>query len=94
MESKIWEKLLEELEEWFADGTESFEKAQQYLLEDFKETSNIEEEAIIMKKLRIMGFLRGVICWHGHKKPISSQESSQLQSQSPPKDPQSPSEDR
>jgi hypothetical protein len=86
MESKIWEKLLEELEEWFENGTESFEKAHEYLLEDFKETSNIEEEAIIMKKLRIIGFLRGVICWH--HKPISSQESSQSQSQSPPKDPQ------
>jgi hypothetical protein len=67
MESKIWEKLLEDLEDWFSNGTESFEKAQEYLLQDFKETSNIEEEAIIMKKLRIMGFLRGIICWHKQK---------------------------
>ncbi len=60
----MWEKLLEELEEWFAEGTKSFEEAHANLVLSLHNCNNIEEETIILKKLRVMGFLRGVICWH------------------------------
>jgi hypothetical protein len=87
-----WNDVLEELEEWFAEGTKSFEEAHVKLVTELNSCSNLEQEAIILKKLRVIGFLRGVICWHHN--PISSLSSTQFQSQSPPKDPQSPSEDR
>jgi hypothetical protein len=87
-----WDDVLEELEEWFANGTHGFESMHAGLVMGLNNCENLEKEEIILKKLRVIGFLRGVICWH--HKPISSLSSTQFQSQSPPKDQQSPSEDR
>ncbi len=59
-----WKDVLEELEEWFAEGTKSFEEAHTDLIIQLNDCNNVEEKAILLKKLRVMGFLRGVICWH------------------------------
>ena len=52
------------LEEWFAEGTESFESMHAGLVMALNNCTNLEEEAMYLKKLRVMGFLRRVICWH------------------------------
>lgn len=59
-----WDELLEMLEEWFANGTRSFEEAHAKFITELNSCSNLEEEAFFLKKLRVMGFLRRVICWH------------------------------
>jgi hypothetical protein len=89
MEKYMWDEVLEELEEWFAEGAEGFESSHAGLVMTLNHTFNLEKEEIILKKLRVMNFLRNFICYHG----VTSKEPPSFQVQSSQKDSQSTFED-
>ena len=59
-----WDELLQMLEEWFADGTDSFEACFNSLQNKIQQTENEHQKENLMKVSKVMGFLRGIICWH------------------------------
>jgi hypothetical protein len=87
-----WDDVLKELEEWLLNGTVGFENAHTNLVQELHNCSNLEKEAILLKKLRVMGLLRSVICWHNNITcfGVLQERPPQLR----PKDPQSPSEEQ
>jgi hypothetical protein len=66
-----WDDLLQMLEEWFEDGTESFEAMFAGLQLAIDHTDDNQH---LMKVSKVMGFLRGVICWHNTTSSKTSQE--------------------
>ncbi len=69
-----WDELLQMLEEWFEDGTESFEAMFAGLQLAIDHSDDKEH---LMKVSKVMGFLRGIMCWHNITSSMKTQEQPQ-----------------
>jgi hypothetical protein len=72
-----WDELLQMLEEWFEDGTESFEAMFAGLQLAIDHSDDEEAKKHLMKVSKVMGFLRGIMCWHRITSSKTSQEQPQ-----------------